>query len=441
LTPFLAAAATAVGALGWVTAVGGAIVWIHVTQAELPPAQAVARVPATVLIANGAEFLAIAFLASLFTVGALFLFDEFRLLSQGSRQAPKLEQLRQRVDPAKDAERTAERRLAASERVLEGAKAALAAAGHDLDRHSRAEEGAPDAELVGPAKNRVTEAEARLGRAEHDRSSAERSLETAREARTSAEAAFETEASLRKPAGLRIFATGLVLALVTFLFAVFVDYNGSALVDWGPDDLPARGWGAALVLSATGGLIGAFLFLRSASFPVLALFSFLLVPVVFAVVTYFRASEVPYVEPVALLRADGTPFVGFFLAETDTRVTVGTFKEATSAKLGGAASSVPARLLSLPADEVSELTVGSRLLLRPQQVDAAQDAREPRTAREWATETALLLCEDAAAARDRAEADRKAASASTDEPLPLECPASAVQQLTRDAQREWRVSE
>ncbi|HEV2771269.1 MAG TPA: hypothetical protein VGV57_00335 [Thermoleophilaceae bacterium] len=443
--PFIAAAATGLGALGWVTAVGGAIVWIHVSQAGLPPAQAVAKVPPSVLIANGAEFLTVAFFASLLTAGVLFLFDEIRELLLGRRQAPKLEEIRGQLEQAREAERRAVAQLGASQRRLVGARAALKAAESDLSSHSQPEEGPADDRLVEIATNRVAQVGAHASNAEQEHTRATRELEEARRASAAAETRYEREAGLTTSAGLRIIGTGFLLGLATFLLAVLIDFNGSALVNWGADELPLAGWIFAAVLSPFVGLVGALLFVRTASFPVFALFSFLAVPMVFAVVTYFRASEVPYVEPVALLQADGTPFVGFFLAETDQRVSVGTFKEATSAGPGGAASRVPARLLSLPAAEVSALTVGSRLLLKPQQVDAVQHSTEPRTAKEWAIEAALLICEDAAATRKRAEADqkkkKKKTKGSTDEHLPPVCSESALHKLADEAVVERRTIE
>jgi len=434
-TPFLAAAATGLGALGWVTAVGGAIVWIYVYQADLPPAQAVAKVPPAVLIANGAEFLAVAFFASLLTAGVLFIYDEIGKLRAGS-QTPKLEHLRSGLDQAKDQERGAVAQADKRRGQLEGARAAHEAAKAELEHKRRLEaEGSGDAELVRIDMDRVAQLRQRVSDAEREHSSAQRALTTAREARASAETSYESQASLGKPAGRRILGTGVGLALATFGLAVLVDFNGSAIWNWGHDEFPAVGWIFAAVLSLLVGLIGVFLLLNR-GFPTFALFSFIAVPLVFAVATLVRANKVPYVEPVALLRGDGTPFVGFFLAETDKRISVGTFKEATTGE-PGAASRVPARLLSLPAADVESLTVGSRLLLRPQQVDAAQNDAEPRTAKEWALETAQLLCEDAAAARTRAEEEQQQKdSGSTAKPLPAVCSDAARADLTNDAVKE-----
>src|SRR4051812_49501283 len=72
----LAAVATAIGTLGWVAFIGGAILWISFSRANLPAAEALARVPTPVMVATGAEFVVWAFLAALVTVVALYIFDE-----------------------------------------------------------------------------------------------------------------------------------------------------------------------------------------------------------------------------------------------------------------------------------------------------------------------------------------------------------------------------
>ena len=76
LVTVLAAVATAIGTLGWVAFIGGAILWISFNQANLPTPEAVARVPTGVLVATGAEFVVWAVLAALMTVVALYIFDE-----------------------------------------------------------------------------------------------------------------------------------------------------------------------------------------------------------------------------------------------------------------------------------------------------------------------------------------------------------------------------
>jgi len=268
---------------------------------------------------------------------------------------------------------------------------------------------------------------------------AKRAHEIAQRAADAAERRYQSEASITSLASWRIIGMGLVLGLATFLLAAFADFKGPDLVDFAASGLPPKGWAWAALLSLLVAIAGAFIFLRTAGLPILALFSFLAIPLVFAVATYYRASEAPQVEPVALLRADGTPFVGFSLAETEERVFVGTFREETPGKSVGSVESVPARLLSLPAGEVSNLTVGPLQALNAEDADHKQDSSQPRTAREWAAGAALLLCESAERGRARAIARQQADRASTDEPLPLTCGRAAVNDLEEFGRAESRA--
>ena len=326
----LAAVATAIGTLGWVAFIGGAILWISFSRANLPAAEAVAKVPTPVMVATGAEFVVWAFLAALVTVVALYVFDE-----------PL-----QRLITASRADR--------SEGILRG--------------------------LL--------------------------------------------------PATL---VTGTAIG-----FAFLVDL-GYGHVPWP--------WGVLVVcLAAVGaGVVGALLFRNTAArFPVIGLFALVAVPLVMAIATYYRAQAAPRVEPVALLRGDGTPFVGFFIAETSDRVYVGTFDEQTpdpcellhksSSGCRSPEITVPARLLSLPKTDVLNLTVGPRTPLYAE--DALSDPNRPRTAREWAAGAALGLCDAASSARQKATANVPAADGASAPALPAVCSDQDIQHLRDFDQQE-----
>ena len=334
LVTVLAAVATAIGTLGWVAFIGGAILWISFNQANLPTAEAIARVPTGVLVATGAEFVVWAVLAALMTVVALYIFDE-----------PL-----QRLITASHAGR--------SEPVLRGLLPATLVAG----------------------------------------------------------------------------------TAIGFAFLVDLGYGH---VPWP--------WGVfAVCLAAVGaGVVGALLFMNTgARFAVIGLFALVAVPLVMAIATYYRAQAAPRVEPVALLRGDGTPFVGFFIAETTDRVYVGTFDELAPdpcdqlpqreqhGLCGGKVEqvTVPARLLSLPKNDVVNLTVGPRTPLYAE--DALSDASRPQTAREWAAGAALRLCEVADSARQKAVANVPGTGASAQPALPATCSDQDVQYLSHFAQQE-----
>jgi hypothetical protein len=220
------------------------------------------------------------------------------------------------------------------------------------------------------------------------------------------------------------------------------------LVDLGYGHVPWP-WGVlAVILAAVGaGVVGALLFRSTgARFAVIGVFALVAIPLVMAIATYYRAQEAPRVEPVALLGSDGTPFVGFFIAETSDRVYVGTFDEQAPRPCdllnrgvcGGKVESVtvPARLLSLPRNDVLNLTVGPRTPLYAE--DALSDPTRPQTAREWAAGAALRLCETANSARDRAAANAQASGGTGASPatLPATCSDQDVENLRDFDERE-----
>ncbi len=326
----LAAVATAIGTLGWVAFIGGAILWINFSRADLPVQEAIAKVPTPVMVATGAEFVVWAFLAALVTVVALYVFDE---------------PLQRLITASK---------AGASEPILRGLLPAVLVAG----------------------------------------------------------------------------------TAVGFAFLVDLGYGH---VPWP--------WGVlAVCLAAVGaGVVGALLFRNTgARFAVIGLFALVAVPLVMAIATYYRAQAAPRVEPVALLRGDGTPFVGFFVAETSDRVYVGTFDEQTRTPCaaphgacGGKTDEVtiPARLLSLPRNDVVNLTVGPREPLYAE--DALSDPTRPRTAREWAAGAALRLCDLANSARQKAVANVPAGAGASPQPtLPAICSDDDIQYLNQFAQQE-----
>ena len=325
----VAAVATAIGTLGWVAFIGGAILWISFSRANLPAAEALAKVPTPVMVGTGAEFVVFAVLAALVTVVALYVFDE------------PLQRLITASEPG------------ASEPVLRGLLPAILVAG----------------------------------------------------------------------------------TAIGFAFLVDLDYGH---VPW------PSGVIAVCLAAAGAGVVGALLFRNTAArFPVIGLFALVAVPLVMAIATYYRAQAAPRVEPVALLRGDGSPFVGFFIAETTDRVYVGTFDEQTRVACtgprgvcGGRAEEVtiPARLLSLPRNDVQNLTVGPRIPLYAE--DALSDPTRPRTAREWAAGAALRLCETADAARKTAEANAAGAGATAGITLPAICSDQDVQHLSEFDQQE-----
>jgi uncharacterized membrane protein YhiD involved in acid resistance len=382
----LAAVATAIGTLGWVTFIGGAILWISFSQANLPAAEAIAKVPTSVLVATGAEFIAFAFVAALATIVILYFFDD---------RVQRLEIQRQ----IKQKDRLARELREEKEREADLARVAQQAA--DSQAHKELER-------------------------------ARESVKDVNESLVAASASL-TEQILR----------GLLPAALLAGTAIIAAF----LVDLGYGHIPFRGIVVVCVVAIAAGIVGAILYRTTARFSVMGLVALITVPLVMAVATYYRAGSAPRVEPVALLRTDGSPFVGFFIAETPDRVFVGTFEEETpdpcellrrhhcESDIGQ--TKVPARLLSLPASDVQNLTVGPRVPLNAN--DALSDPTRPRTAREWAAGAALRLCEAASAARQEVEASGAAGDGGTSATLPAICSQEEVEYLRQFDAEERRI--
>jgi uncharacterized membrane protein YhiD involved in acid resistance len=405
----LAAVATAIGTLGWVTFIGGAIVWISFSQANLPAAEAIAKVPTSVLVATGAEFVAFAFVAALATIVVLYFFDDrvqrleiHRTIKQKDRLARELREKKEReADLARIAQQSADPLRALEKQVT-----------------------ASD-EAVAEAKQQHDEAQQELERARE-------SVKDVNESLVAASASL-TEQILR----------GLLPAALLAGTAIIAAF----LVDLGYGHIPLQGIIVVCAVAIAAGIIGAILYRTTARFTVMGLVALIAVPLVMAVATYYRAGAAPRVEPVALLRIDGSPFVGFFIAETPDRVFVGTFDERTpdpctllrrqSCESDIGQTTVPARLLSLPASDVQNLTVGPRVPLNAN--DALTDPTRPRTAREWAAGAALRLCEAASAARQEAEASGASGTNGTPATLPTVCSQEEVEYLRQFDAEERRV--
>jgi hypothetical protein len=334
LVPLLAAVATAIGTLGWVAFIGGAIVWISFSRAHLPAAEAVARVPSPVLVATGAEFVVWAVLAALATVAVLYMLDD---------------PFQRRIDAW---------RVGRFEPILRGLL--------------------PFTLVAGTA--------------------------------------------------------------IGFAFWVSLGYGH---VPW------PKGVIVVCAAGLAAGLVGAMLYSSTAKFAHIGVFAVVAVPLVMAVAMYFRAQEAPRVEPVAFMRTDGSPFVGFFIAQTTDRVYVGTFDQEApdpcsllpgpNCKSQLPQITVPARLLSLPTSEVQNLTVGPRKPLNAQ--DAEIDQPGPQSARAWAAAAALHLCDDADSARQTALANVASGASGPDVKLPTTCSDPDVQNLRTFAENEQAAIE
>jgi hypothetical protein len=411
--PVLLAIVTAIGTLGWIAFIGAAISWIGFLKAGIPQAEAVAKIPKGVLVATGAEFVVAAILAALVTIGILYFADNPLHRRDTRRRLRRTAELHRDLRQKEALKNEAEAHLR-TVRVM-----AIEDPGELSDAHKAA--------IAGATTTFVE---------------AERTFEEAAKAVTST----RTERSI---ASLRRTLLPLVLLLFTSLAAarfIHVGYDSH---------LSTGAWVGVFLIAVFASSLGATIFRQSGRFPTMGLVALIVVPFVMGAATYFRAGEGPKVEPVAFLNANGTPFVGFFVAETSDRLYVGTFDKKASpcfpkGECGDAPppGTVPPQLLSVPLSEVRNLSIGPpRPLFAPNALtdDKTIEQEKPRSAREWAGETALLLCDAARDALTKAQEEAAAAEEVTNQtdggsspaeapvppatPLPKTCSRSEKEQL------------
>jgi len=383
---------TAVGAgisvLGFVAFFGAAVEWVRFDQAHLSGNEAVAVIPRSVLIANGANFLVPAVLFAVAFVGLLYLAEAvgewlWRRTSPIGKARDKFDKKRNRADVLGKIARDAEGRADAARRRRKAAKAASAAdnARIRLERKSRWDPKDTD--------------------------------QWRRDVRLSLTLVLYAVAgfyALDKVDGLDhfrlIFLGGIVAVIVGFrlIVAPIVGYliaryrvkrkegrqsawfakRIDALTAWwdrrwlakdgrqvGADVLrvgiPALlivasvlvGWvlwrnylgesnrviALSLALAAATAISLAVL-TKTDSFVWLALTAFFAVGIVDGAITYYRTVDTPKVEPAALLRSDRRPLYGFYVAETSDRIYLGARGEGV------------VHMVSVPRDEVSDMSIG-----------------------------------------------------------------------------------
>jgi hypothetical protein len=427
-----------------VTFLGGAILWISFRQASLPSAEAVARVPTSVLVATGAEFVVPAAIAVIVVVLILYLVDG---ALRGLADRPRIQKATPLGDQLKDLmtqDREAEARIAVKRRAMGRVQS-------EYDEASRG--GLPTLELVEALSNATTELSVAEGERERIR------VERQTKARELVEA--------MKPNLWDRVRRYLVGALVAGA-GVFC----AAAISVGQGGLPTNGWFWVVIAALFSGVVAAGFYKTiderqryaagtamdplarpRSQFPIVGLVVFIAVPIVVAIGVYFRALDAPRVEPLALVENNGTPVVGYLIAETSDRVYYGTFEKTvecaahvegcTRGELGIETVAVPPRMVSLPKTDVQGLSIGPRLPLNAQNAQPSIRGR-PRTAREWAGSTALLLCDEAQQARNHyvpppSSGVPGAVAATTTAQPPVTCPASARARLARFVSSEQRA--
>jgi hypothetical protein len=403
----LAAVGGGIGVLGFVAFFGAAILWIRLDAAGLPANEAVAVIPKSVLLTTGAGFLVPALLVALGFTALLYLSEAGRQ-SWATRRlasAKELERGRELDTMKRAAARRAaekvEEELARARSLGEIAGAAAAAEEVDESVAERFREGSIEAyENVGrlseAAVPRTSEGDTGEGgngeppaaggaaagppaagapeppSAEPEQGRPAEADLPAREQRILQERADAESRAERFQDWIRIgsvialFAAGAVFAFAEY--SIHLRFGRSMVL-------------GLLALGLTAVCVSV---LSRFNFAWFALAAFVSVGVFIGFLTYYKTVDDPRVEPAAVLRADGAPEFGVFVAQTSDRVYIGTTQPRGEW-----------RMEAIVREEVTDMTVGP---LKPKD-----------EANEYGRRLALEACE---LARQRRPGERVLAQAS-----------------------------
>jgi hypothetical protein len=338
------AVATGVGVLGWITFLGGALLWIRADQAHLPATEAVAVTPRPVLVTEGAELAALAAGLGLLAVAAIFVWDAV-MKERNNATAGEVAGQLARLD----------RKIANRHQlVAAGNKAALAIEGAASKLEA-------DGDTEGASLNRIRAEQART-----QTSQARDELEVLERDRAAQQG--EVNRVQRRD---RLYG-GIPLAVLLLAPQVWIAVSKLSSLDvlW------------AILVAALGIGLSFVVFVNQK--PIwFGLAAFIAITIFVGFETYLRTSEHPKVEPAAALRLGAGPLCGFFVAQTSDYLYMGTYARpvaigtsasqsfagsctgpSADAGSGVKTSGLPPRLITVPNDEVTDLAVGQLQSLR-----------------------------------------------------------------------------
>jgi hypothetical protein len=198
--PLLSAAATGIGAVGFVTFFGGAVVWTRPDALGLPAFESVGLLPTSVLITTGAHFLVAAVFTAVLAVAVLYLYSIVGDAPMKRAHADHAKQRQLETEGARSALQLAEKDVADATSALSDAVAnkeradALAGQQYDNARQTANAE-------VDQAQQRITAAKQRQESGE----------EKVRELADKESQATRQEATdLRRRRGLTLLISGLI---------------------------------------------------------------------------------------------------------------------------------------------------------------------------------------------------------------------------------------
>lgn len=324
------AVGTGIGILGFVTFFGGAILWLRAKEANLPATDAVAAVPHNVLVATGATFLVPAVLLALLAVACIVAthlgFGSYRRYKQRRKFT--------------------EARKAKAELPLLQAAAQAATKTAEADR------------AWAVTKNSAAETAVRLNRDETIRNEEKEKAEEAQQAAEASEAEAlevaseaaqkqaEYETKQTEAESFRVvaeFRSELIIGAVILAIVPFANGAIFHLDLW--EVLALIGIAVAMIA------ISVATYFSTEKFIWFGIVSFLAAGIYIGCATYISTVNNPKVEPAAALRTGRPPVVGMFIADTSSNLYLGTFPR----------QGVPSRLMVIPREQVTDLTIGPLL--------------------------------------------------------------------------------
>jgi hypothetical protein len=325
----LAAIGGGLGILGFVAFFGAAILWVRMDEAGLPGNEALAIIPKSVMVSTGASFLVPALLLALGATVVLYLIDAFALWWS---EKP-IRKLKGELREARRRTRRFDEQGELCQQVVE-----------IVDRKSAPIE---DATLRGVVDQTVnTSVLAR--QAEEEAIVLEGKLvgENVPQRREESE---RKRARILAALTIVLFAGGTLLALLQYSVEL-----------WSVTSL--------LLAIATVALITfcVVVRVRTGNFGWFAAAAIVAVGTMSGLITYYRTVEDVKIEPAAVLRSNGPPLAGFYVAQTSDRLYLGT------------KSGEEAVLQEIPRAAVVEFAVG--------------DLQDPDEADEQALELVVDLC-------------------------------------------------
>jgi hypothetical protein len=346
----LAAIGGGIGVLGVVAFFGAAILWVRMDEVGVPANEAVAVVPKSVLVTSGASFLVPSLLLAVVLLGGLYLVDRF------AGWLVDIFFLHKQRRKLKSARMAARRRQAEINRALETAKRAA-------ERSSQLKATAQKAVAAGANPHSVressTEASIAVTEAQLAAGQIQPVAKEADDAVAKAEAEIELERDIKGP---KIKSIKKIIRFIVIVVVVMTAAAPGILLSVAGlhDAQLARVVAAAIFLSAICLVV-----LASTSFPWFALAIVVVVCLLNSLVTYYRTTNDPKVEPAAVLRASGAPVFGYFVAQTTDRIYL-----ATRPPTG------PLRLDAIPREAVTDMAIGKDLRPNPATLRARRMARQ-----------------------------------------------------------------